>query len=148
MPNPVAVNVSTLASRHPGADRDHTGLQGQQIRIAACQQGHLGNLVAADHLAHLRAGGVHVDDAAVDGDRLGDLSHLQRDIDGQGGVDGQGQAGLAIAIKPTLANVHFIVTDRQGLKRVESLCIRRDRPPYASLSVESDDFRCRDEGAR
>ncbi len=55
-----------------------SGLQGEQIGVAATVQRDRGHLPAGDHLAQLRAGGLHVQRVVHHADSLGDVTDLQR----------------------------------------------------------------------
>ncbi len=97
-------------------DRDHAGLKGEQVRVAAAVERHGRHLFAGDDLAHLGIGGFDVRGRFGNGDRLGPLSDGERRVHHHLAVDIDHDTGAAERLEPGGVHLDVVASNRQTLE--------------------------------
>ena len=87
------------------------GCSASKVRIAPAIQRHGGHLRAGDHLADLRAGGVHVELIINDRDGIGPGAHFEDRVDIQCAVGIEDDSGALIRAEAVGYNVQIVAAD-------------------------------------
>ena len=130
-----AFKTARRSDRHRNA-RHHDGigllrghrhdprLQRQQIRETSAVERHRGHLCTADYLAHLRAGGLHLDHVFGDCDFLHLLRHFERCVFSESAIDVNGEAGPVLRLESLGLEEQVIPPHRQAGERINSVFVR------------------------
>ncbi len=99
--------------------RCDTGLQREQVGVAAAVERNRGHLPASDHLAQLGAGCLDVQRVVNHAHSLGDVADLERSIESERRVGIEHHAGTLIAGKTSSLHLQFVMANRQNREGIE-----------------------------
>ena len=96
------------------------GLKSEQIRKTPPVEGNRGHLRTADHLAHLRAGGLHLDYIFSDRHLFGPVGEFQRHVLCKSAIDVNCKAGFVLRLETLCLEMEVIVSDWQARESVDA----------------------------
>ena len=133
-------HASGLARHHPGAERQELG------EVAAVER-ELGDLGAGDERAHFSGLGLHGRNCVCHGHGFADLTHLERDVDGETRLGLEANAAAHKALESRQLGLDLVVSDRERRGDVDPPVVADHAASQIGGELRHRDLRTRDERA-